>query len=78
MTMRELWIHPKKRRYYKCVIYSDLLGDRVLLRNWGSLDSKVGGSMSQLINTQDEEQHLLSSIRKRRLQHQYELVIDKI
>lgn len=39
MTMLELWIHSGKRRYYKFVIYSDLLGDRVLLRSWGSLDS---------------------------------------
>ncbi len=73
MTMLELWIHSGKRRYYKFVIYSDLLGDRVLLRSWGSLDSRVGGTMTQVISTTDEELSLIDSIRKRRTQHNYEL-----
>ena len=74
--MLELWIHPEKRRYYKFAIYRDLLGDRVLLRSWGSLDNKLGGSMTQLVLDDKKEQTLIDSIRKRRLQHDYQLVVN--
>ncbi len=72
--MLELWIHPEKRRYYKFAIYRDLLGDRVLLRSWGSLDSKLSGCMTQVISSEEEEQPLIDLIRKRRQIHCYELV----
>lgn len=72
--MLEIWIHNEKRRYYKFAIYCDLLGDRVLLRNWGSMDSRVGGSMTQVINNKQQEQSLITSIRKKRLLHDYQLV----
>lgn len=75
--MLELWIHPKKRRYYKFAIYRDLLGDRVLLRSWGSLESKLGGSMTQVIPSEEKEQSLIDLIRKRRQQNCYELVVNK-
>ena len=75
--MLELWIHPVKRRYYKFAIYRDLLGDRVLLRSWGSLDNKLGGSMTQLVPDDKNEQMLIDLIRKRRQQHDYELVANR-
>jgi len=74
MNTLELWINKEKRRYYKYIVYSDLLGDRILLRNWGSLDSKIGGTMSQVMVDSAQEQALICSIRKKRLQHNYELV----
>lgn len=40
--MIKVWINRKTRRHYTVHLAKDLLGDWVLLRSWGSLDSRAG------------------------------------
>jgi len=68
-----LWIHQEKRRYYRVRLYQDLLGDWVLSRSWGALDSAKGGSRVEVIEAQRFDD-LLAEIGKRRRVRGYVLV----
>lgn len=60
------WLNEEKRRYYKVFVYKDLLGDLVLLRNWGSLDNAKGGIKTEIVDSKNIED-LLTNIEKKRL-----------
>jgi hypothetical protein len=68
-----LWINQEKRRYYRVRVYQDLLGDWVLSRSWGALDSSKGGCRVEVIEPQRFDD-LLAEIEKRRRQRDYVLV----
>ena len=74
MYSSQLWIHHEKRRYYRASVYQDLLGDWVLMRDWGALDSKLGGMKTELLVGLQEGREKLAAIAKRRKQHCYEVV----
>jgi hypothetical protein len=65
-----LYIHEKKRRFYRVVAGCDLLGDFILYQSWGSLDSKLGNFKQQIIE-QANLPKLLAQIHKLRLKHEY-------
>lgn len=65
-----LYIHEKKRRFYRVVAGCDLLGDFILYQSWGSLDSKLGNFKHQIIE-QAQLPKLLAQIHKLRLKHEY-------
>ena len=73
--MLECWINTKTRRYYKIAVYDDLLGDRILMRNWGSMDNKLGRVTYDLLLNADQEQKKLQAIRKKRKGNNYKLQI---
>lgn len=73
MHTSQLWIHPQKRRYYRALLYQDLLGDWILLRDWGALDSKLGGMKTELLSSVREGEEKLELIAKRRRQHRYQI-----
>lgn len=73
MNLSKLWVNKEKRRYYKVMVYRDLLGDLILLRNWGSLDNERGGMKKEVVSHQEAEA-LLVTIEKKRTRHQYQLV----
>lgn len=73
MYTTQLWIHPQKRRYYRASVYQDLLGDWVLLRDWGALDSKLGGMKTELLSGLKDGEEKLAMIAKRRKQHRYQV-----
>ena len=73
MNTAKIWINKKSRRYYKVLVYKDLLGDLVLVRNWGSLDTARGGIKTELIDPQ-QVNHLLAAIEKKRIKRNYEAV----
>lgn len=52
MNTSMLWVHQEKRRYYRVLVYQDLLGDWVLNRSWGALDSGRGGVRTEVIEIQ--------------------------
>lgn len=54
-----LWINQEKRRFYRVVVQKDLLGDLVLIRYWGSLDSSLGGTKTELVKGDDIDGLLL-------------------
>ncbi len=66
-----LWIHNRKRKSYAVWVYRDLLGDWILRREWGSLDSNRGGSKTELLASESEAEAKLEEIAKRRLAHGY-------
>jgi hypothetical protein len=70
LTEVALYIHQKKRRFYRVVAGCDLLGDFILYQSWGSLDSKLGNFKQQIIE-QENLPKLLTQIHKLRLKHEY-------
>ena len=74
MYTSKLWIHSEKRRYYRASVYKDLLGHWVLFRDWGSLDSKLGGTKIELLAGVQEGNEKLVMIGKRRATHRYALI----
>ena len=74
MCHNQLWIHLEKRRYYRAAIYQDLLGDWVLMCDWGALDSKLGGIKTELLTGLEDGKEKLALIAKRRKQHHYRTV----
>lgn len=70
LTEVALYIHKKKRRFYRVVAGCDLLGDFILYQSWGSLDSKLGNFKQQIIE-QANLPKLLAQIHKLRLKHEY-------
>ncbi|RUM94718.1 MAG: hypothetical protein DSZ28_01685 [Thiothrix sp.] len=47
--MIKIWINRKTRRHYTVHLAEDLLGEWVLLRSWGSLDSGAGHTRKDLV-----------------------------
>ncbi len=43
------WLNKEKRRYYRAWLMRDLLGDWVLVRAWGSTESRLGGVKQELM-----------------------------
>nr|BAL53142.1 hypothetical conserved protein [uncultured Gammaproteobacteria bacterium] len=63
------WIHPEKRRWYLVWVGLDLFGDRVLIRAWGSLDSRRGGEKREIPASEaeiDKRLHAIARQRRRR------------
>lgn len=73
MNTSRLWINKEKRRYYKVMVYRDLLDDLVVLRNWGSLDTARGGTKIEIVDHQ-QAMELLVKIGKQRVKRNYEIV----
>jgi hypothetical protein len=74
MYTSKLWVHPAKRRYYRASVYRDLLGHWVMVRDWGSLDTKLGGTKTELLAGFGQGEVQLTAVGKRRLSHRYVLV----
>ena len=74
MYTSRLWVHPEKRRYYRASVYKDLLGHWVMVRDWGSLDSRLGGTKTELLDGLRHGEEQMKRIGKRRESHRYALV----
>ena len=46
---RMSWRHDRKRRFYSAWLERDLLGDWVLIRTWGSLDTRLGRGAQEVV-----------------------------
>lgn len=68
------WRNPAKRRYYVAHLTRDLLGDWILIRVWGSLDSAHGRVMQMLVADHDTGTSELEKISRRRERRGYERV----
>lgn len=73
MNLSKVWVNKEKRRYYKVMVHRDLLGDLILLRNWGSLDNERGGMKKEVVSLQEAEAMLVAT-EKKRTSHHYRLV----
>ncbi|HID82050.1 MAG TPA: hypothetical protein EYP51_06735 [Thiotrichales bacterium] len=68
------WVHAEKRRHYTLHLGQDLLGDWVLVRSWGSLDSQRGQVSRQLVGDWDKGLEALEAAHKRRHARGYQPV----
>lgn len=68
------WVNDEERRYYQAYITTDLLGDLVVVRNYGSLDTARGAIKTSAVNNQEEAKELLGEIAKTRKRHGYDLI----
>lgn len=73
MNISMLWVNQEKRRSYRVRVYQDLLGDWVMVRSWGALDTSHGGSKTDLIDVAKVDD-LLIGIEKQRTKKGYSLV----
>lgn len=73
MNISMLWINQEKRRSYRVRVYQDLLGDLVMIRSWGALDTFRGGSKTDLVDVAKIDD-LLLVIEKQRVRKGYLLV----
>jgi hypothetical protein len=73
MNINITWINEDKRRYYKAFIYRDLLNDLILVRSWGSLDSKRAGNQIDVLSSQTEGKKQIEKIKKRRKARNYKI-----
>jgi hypothetical protein len=74
MYTSKLWVHSEKRRYYRASVYKDLLGHWVMVRDWGSLDTKLGGTKTDLLEGFGQGEAQMEAVGKRRASHRYVLV----
>jgi hypothetical protein len=70
--MNRLWINREKRRYYRAIFQRDLLGDLILVRSWGSLDSNHGRVQHEIVDSQDTGALKLAEIDKVRVHRGYQ------
>jgi predicted DNA-binding WGR domain protein len=64
--------NPAQRRYYTAHLTQDLFGDWVLVRAWGSLDSRHGSMQTEWMASQSAGLAALDSLDKRRRARHYQ------
>ena len=67
----QTWVHAQKRRHYTLHLSQDLLGDWVLIRSWGSLDSLSGQIRRQVFASRSDGCSALEKAARRRLSRGY-------
>ena len=68
------WLNEKTRRYYHAVVGRDLLGDLVVTRTTGSIDSARGRIMSFPVKDYSEASEMLGRVALDRNRHGYKLI----
>lgn len=63
--------NEKKRRFYTLWLHKDLLGDWVLTRQWGSLDSQLGNCKQEVFFSYRDSLKAIKDILKRRIKRGY-------
>jgi predicted DNA-binding WGR domain protein len=71
------WFNPTNSRYYTITVQRDMLNDKVLTYSWGGRQSKIGGSKSLLVETEEEIQNHITYMMKRRKSRGYHLEIQE-
>jgi hypothetical protein len=58
-------------RYYKVIVYKDLLGDWIVTKVWGGVNSNLGNHKHFVSNNFDSAMHLVVKIFNRREKRGY-------
>lgn len=67
------WIHHDRRRYYRIYVFRDLLGDLVVVRSFGSLDTQRGRVVNTVVPDHFEaSSHVIRRLDLLRSKHGYE------
>jgi hypothetical protein len=72
------WMNDKTRRYYHAVVGRDLLGDLVVTRTTGSVDSARGRVMVFPVGSYSEAGEMLDRVSVDRERHGYRLISERI
>jgi hypothetical protein len=72
--MNKVWVNMAKRRYYRAFLQEDLLGDWVLVRCWGSLDSQHGRICTELVDSMASGLATFGKIEKQRSTRGYHVL----
>ena len=79
-TISVRWENKPKQRYYRVIIQQDLFGSWILLRIWGGIQKKGGGTKTTMIDSFNQGIEILQIILTRRQKRGYNLVstIEKV
>lgn len=66
-----LWINHEQRRYYRVHLLTDLLGDLVVVRDFGSLDSQRGRVVTTVVSDHAAAIHFIDELNTLRRRHGY-------
>lgn len=72
------WENPTNDRYYEARLQYDLLGDIVLIKVWGSKQSKLVGCSQGTCASFEVAMQLLRDLHQHRLSHGYQLIQNPI
>ena len=66
-----------KQRYYRTVLYQDLLNDWIVFTEWGSRFNAIRQSRKELVDNRTEGLKIVARINRVRLKRGYTMVLDK-
>ena len=67
----QIWVNPKKARYYEVHLDRDLLGDWALRKVWGGLGSRRGGTHNTGVSSYEDGMEQVREVSLRRIRNGY-------
>ncbi len=71
--IRKDWVNPDKRRFYRATLFHDLLGQCILFRVWGCMDSHQSCSLHRLMDSYEQGLSLIQELHYRRTRDGYQV-----
>lgn len=71
--IRKDWVNPTKRRFYRATLFHDLLGNCILFRVWGCMDSHQSCSLHRLMDSYEQGVSLIQELHYRRTRDGYQM-----
>ncbi len=68
------WINVEKKRYYKLFLSCDLFGHKTLIRAWGGINNKIGGTLIQVLTEESNVEDMIKMVERERRWKGYALV----
>ncbi len=72
--LRKDWVNSHKRRFYRATLFHDLLGNCILFRVWGCMDSHQSCSLQRVMDSWDQGLNLVRELDYRRERGGYRVV----
>lgn len=70
------WINKEKSRYYKVIIYKDMLNDWIITSIWGGINSRLGNYKHMVMSDTNKINNFISTMNTRRVKRGYVLLND--
>lgn len=72
--LRKDWVNARKRRFYRATLFHDLLGNCILFRVWGCMDSHQSCSLHRVMDSWEDGVSLVRELDYRRERGGYRIV----
>jgi predicted DNA-binding WGR domain protein len=72
------WENKESKRYYECRLQKDLLGDWVITRNWGGINTQLGQVKHQLVESYGEGVNKVFDVAEKRMKRRYSPVLSPL